>query len=459
MTPGVRAFFLFGVKGQQRLMTRDIRHARQDRADLEATEKALKAEGRKLLILESRNSTQDTRLKAIDNELCSVATRQAEVAQELAHFERMRDEEIANGGSYSGALAAPGQVVRASGRTYREMFPGVALNMGGFQSSEEFLATIHSGLADPRLMATNTGTVPSEGGFSVPTQVFAQWLDASLEGEIVRKRADVRPMTSSDAVAPGWDDGDHSSTLYGGFTGAWVPEAGDMTVETPKLRLISLKARKLAILTRASNELIADGMGFEQQLGTAIVKALGWFLDRAFLTGNGAAAPQGILNSGATISVAKETGQAAATIVYENIAKMFARLAPASMANAVWVCNSTAIPQLLQLSMTIGTGGSHIPVLSENGGTWRMLTLPVVFTEKVPALGTVGDIMLADFSQYVVGVRADFSLTKSVHAGFTSDTSYYRGIIRVDGQPKRSAPMTPDNGNTVSPFVVLATRS
>jgi len=53
-----------------------------------------------------------------------------------------------------------------------------------------------------------------------------------------------------------------------------------------------------------------------------------------------------------------------------------------------------------------------------------VLTRPVIFTEKVAALGTVGDIGLYNFSQYVVGLRADISLAKSAHLGFTSDTSY-----------------------------------
>lgn len=226
-----------------------------------------------------------------------------------------------------------------------------------------------------------------------------------------------------------------------------------------QLRLITLRARKLGLLIRASNELISDGVGFEQQLGAAIVRAMGFFLDRAFLAGNGADTPLGVFNSPATISVAKEGGQTAATINYTNIVKMFARMLPSSLERSVWVCNSTAIPQLLQLSMTVGTGGSHIPVLSESGGKFTMLTRPVIFTEKVPTLGTVGDISLLDLSQYIIGMRAEFSLAKSMHAGFQSDTSYYRGIIRVDGIPKLSAPVTPLNGDTLSPFVTLATRS
>jgi HK97 family phage major capsid protein len=188
-------------------------------------------------------------------------------------------------------------IARQSGRRFAEMFPHVAMDRGGFASAEEFLATVHSGLADSRLVhayqmgATATGAVPSEGGFSVPTQMFSQWLDSSLESEIVRSRADVRPMTSDSAVAPGWDGQDHTSNLYGGFSGEWLTEIGDMTAQTAKLRLIALKARKLGLLARVSNELLADGMSFEQQLSVAITKALGWFVTATaslFLSRSGA---------------------------------------------------------------------------------------------------------------------------------------------------------------------------
>jgi HK97 family phage major capsid protein len=85
---------------------------------------------------------------------------------------------------------------------------------------------------------------------------------------------------------------------------------------------------------------------------------------------------------------------------------------------------------------------------------------PVKFTEKVPALGSRGDIGLYDFSQYVVGIRLGMSLERSGHAGFASDTTYYRGLLRVDGQPTWRQPLTPRNGSTtLSPFVTLAART
>jgi HK97 family phage major capsid protein len=261
-------------------------------------------------------------------------------------------------------------------------------------------------------------------------------------------------MTGDTAKGPAWDDADHTSgQLFGGFSGGWTPELGSITERDAKVRAITLHAHKLAILTRASNELIADGAGFETQLGRAIVPAIGYFNDKGFLAGTGAGQPLGVLNAACTISV---TRAAAGDITYEDLANIFARMAPSSLANAVWVASQTAIPRLLQLSMTVGTGGSHIPVLSESNGKFTILTRPVLFTEKLPALGSRGDILLADFSKYIVGLRADATLEKSGHAGFQTDSTYYRCKLRGDGQPMLDRAITPENGSTLSPFVTLA---
>ena len=134
---------------------------------------------------------------------------------------------------------------------------------------------------------------------------------------------------------------------------------------------------------------------------------------------------------------------------------MFSRMHPASISNSVWVANSATIPQLTQLGVPVGTGGAHVPVLSDSNGKFTILTRPVLFTEKVPTLGTEGDIGLYDFSQYSIGLRADISLDRSTDVGFTRDTSYFRGLLRADGMPSWAKPYTPKNGDTLSPFVVL----
>ncbi len=230
--------------------------------------------------------------------------------------------------------------------------------------------------------------------------------------------------------------------------------------------MINLIAKKLGVIASATNELVADGTSYEEQLYVALVNAVSWYLDNACLTGTGAGQPMGVLNDPALITVPKETSQVAGTIVFDNLKKMFARLHPASMSNAVWVANSTVIPQILGLIQHVenvagseNVGGSRVPVLREDGtGGFQILTRPVLFTEKLPQVGAAGDIALVDFSQYSLGLRQEVVIQKSAHAGFAEDETYYRAILRGDGMGRWSGPMTPKNGDTLSWCVTLAAR-
>ena len=159
-------------------------------------------------------------------------------------------------------------------------------------------------------------------------------------------------------------------------------------------------------------------------------------------------------------SLRKETEQQANTITYTNLADMLGRMHPASFSKAVWVCHVSTVPQLLQLSIPVGTGGSAYPALSESNGTWKLLTRPVIFTEKTETLGSQGDILLTDFSQYCAGLRQDIRFDVSKDYAFTSDESYGRLIARIDGQPLWDEALTlKDGSTTVSPFVTLQERS
>jgi HK97 family phage major capsid protein len=449
---------------------RSLNHARQANADVNALIAGLKNEGRALLNVD-RAKRDEARISAIEAEVNGLTSEAATIAEKMAEYERRAADErklgTLNPDSQGSQVLQP--MGSPIGRRYRDLFGHHGIADHGWASADEFLAAVHNSLNDHRListtragglMATAVGNLGGDGGFSVPPEYAAQWLDASIESEIVRPRATIWPMASDTRNVPGWDAlSSSSSRLYGGFTAQWVGETGTITEASPKMQMLALKARKLALLTQVSNELAADGVGYDRQLSSAMVRAMGWFMDDAFLNGTGAGQPLGVLNSTCLITVTKETGQAAGTIVYGNVAKMFARLHPSCVENSVWVASSTTIPYLLQLSIPLGTSGSFVPVLSQSGGSYTMLTRPVIFTEKVPAVGTLGDIGLYDFSQYAIGLRKDMSLDKSSHVGFTTDTAYYRGILRVDGQPIWRTVYTPKNGDTMSPFVVLQTRS
>ena len=354
-------------------------------------------------------------------------------------------------------------------RSYRAMFGGEenTLSNSGFKNFREFLTAVHSGVPDERLQFRSMSEgVGSEGGFLVPPEFTAEILDQGLESEIMRPRCQVWPMLTNEKIAPGWDGADHSSTLYGGFSGQWLAEGETATVtDKGKFRSIKLKAKKLAIFTSASNELVSDVMSFEEMLNGALSKALSWFLDYACLNGTGAGQPLGMFNCPSVVEVAKESGQSADTILWENICEMFARIHPNCRENAIWIANDTIIPQLLTMTITVGTGGSHInqmhtaPVLREDSGKFFLLGKEVFFTEKVPVLGDKGDITLIDPTQYVLGLRKELLIEKNSGVHWSSDKTAYRAILRGDGMGMWNEAVTPKNGNSLSWAVTLAERA
>src|SRR5206468_537988 len=99
---------------------------------------------------------------------------------------------------------------------------------------------------------------------------------------------------------------------------------------------------------------------------------------------------------------------------------------------------------------------SAVPIVTQNAdGSMSLLTRPIVFTEKLPALSSQGDLLLADLSQYAIGMRQGAALEKSMHAGFTTDQTYFRVITRLDGQGTWKSAVTPKSGDSISWCVTL----
>lgn len=350
------------------------------------------------------------------------------------------------------------KVIPINSKTYRGMFYGdeqASLDRGDFKSFDDFLMTLSSGRSDPRLeKRTHAEVTGAEGGFAVPEE-FGGWLmDKSLENEIVRSRATVYPMQSASRVIPAWDNDTHTNNVYGGFSGEWLAEAGTGTIQTGALRQMTLKAKKLAIYTEASREVLADGLDFANQLGNALVKSIGFYLDYAFLSENGVNKPLGVLNSPSIITVTRAGANA---VAWADVYTMYSRLHPACQSNAVWIANHEVLPQLMNMTVNnylVFVPGMFMGVAGPVPAT--LFGKPIIFTEKTPALGTEGDLMLCDLSQYVIGLRQEIIVDRSNAPGWTRDVESFRVIIRADGQSLWDKPITPKKGtHTLSWCVVL----
>lgn len=354
----------------------------------------------------------------------------------------------------------------ATDKTFRGMFhrgTSKSLDTGGFKSMSEFLNVISSGRYDERLMqrASMVESVPTSGGFSVPDDFAAQWLDASLPNEIMRNLCPVWPMQSKTRTVPAWSDFDRSTagTAFGGLKMQWLAEEGTGTKQTAKLRQISLNAHRGALYVDCSLELVQDGMDFETQLETALKRSIGYGLDSAFLTnGTGSGMPLSLTSSPALISIAADTGQSSGSISFSNVKQLFSRMYPAGRSRGVFLANDDAIPELLQIEIEIGVGGSRLEVFKETDQGFTIFGRPVIFSELMPSVAEANGLMFFDPTQYYIGMRSEVSLDKSNAPGWTQALQSYRVMLRVDGQCTWSEPITPPAGDTMSCIVGLAAR-
>lgn len=305
-----------------------------------------------------------------------------------------------------------------------------------------------------------SGTVPADGGFLVPEEFRAELLQLSLEASIVRSRARVIPMGALKLRMPTIDSNTNVGSVHGGMVAYWTEESAELVESQARFGSVLLEAQKLTGLSAVPNELISDAPGFEAFVMSSWPEALRFFEDLAYIRGSGVGEPLGFLGNPATVVVAAVNG-AENTITTNNIYDMYSRLLPSSAARAVWLVAQNAMPQLFRLA-----AADDSPVFINNiagsPGPLNILGRPVIFSEKVNALGSQGDISLVDLSMYLIGDRMQMQMARSEHARFTRDQTMYRIISRGDGRPWLNTAITPAYGgtSTLSPFVELeATRT
>jgi len=338
----------------------------------------------------------------------------------------------------------------------------------GEQMQAVYMAATPGQGVDPRLKAA-TGLsegVPSDGGFLVQQDFSNELLQNVHDTGILYPKCRRLPI-SANSTGIKINAVDETSRVagsrWGGIRGYWAAEAAEKTKSKPKFKQLELSLQKLVGLCYATDELLQDTAALGTVLMQGFSEEFNFLVDDAIVRGTGAGQPLGLLNANCLISVGAETGQAATTIVAENIQKMWARLYNRSRRNAYWYINQDCLPQLHSMSLAVGTGG--VPVYMPAGGLsgqpyGTLYGRPVIEIEHCATLGAQGDIILADLSQYLVIEKGGIQSASSIHVRFIYDETAFRFVWRVDGQPAWTAALTPFQGsNDVSPFIVLDART
>lgn len=387
----------------------------------------------------------------------------AEIGLEDRHREAMRQETRRS-------FEAGGEREVLGGDGFPERTPSLFKGFG--EQLQAVAAHGQRGVIDPRLAEINAaasgaseGTL-SDGGFLVQTDFADALFDETHETGVLWPKVDLTPvgaMSNGLKINVVDETSRVNGSRWGGVQAYWAAEAGTLTSSKPKFRQVELNLQKLIGLYYATDELLKDSTALGQVASTAFAEEFGFKLDDSVVRGSGSGQPRGVLGHSGTVSVAKETGQAAGSILGENVKKMYARMSPQSVRRASWYINQDCWPQIFELSHVIGTGG--VPLYVPAGGLssapfGTLLGRPVEPIEQCESVGTVGDILFADLTQYKGIEKGGIDAASSIHVLFLTDEMTFRFILRVDGQPKRASALTPYKGSaTTSAFITLATRA
>jgi HK97 family phage major capsid protein len=115
----------------------------------------------------------------------------------------------------------------------------------------------------------------------------------------------------------------------------------------------------------------------------------------------------------------------------------------------------------MSLVMPIGTGGVPLwQVSARDGEPDRILGRPVVLTEYCATVGDVGDLILANWSEYLEGTYEALNSAESIHVRFVNHERTFKFWLRNCGKCWWRSALTPKkSAKTLSPFVTLAARA
>ena len=299
----------------------------------------------------------------------------------------------------------------------------------------------------------------ADGGYLVDYDFLAQIVDHMMGELVFTRNATVIPVSGPnngikypEVLDYTRTDGAHAANVY------WIAEAALKTASTPQFNRISIELEKAVGLYYSTDELLMDRSALATIVDDWFAREFSYQQDYYCLRGNGTLQPLGVLAAGnpSLVSVARA---GAGAIAAADVFNMFSRMYPQGLGRAEWFVSNTAYAALQGL--TVGNQPVFLPpngnggVIAAPAGT--LLGRPVNIVEQASVLGTEGDLLFCDMSQYWIIERGGIQGASSIHVQFTTDQTAYRWVRRWNGRPKWNNVITPNQGTaTMSPFVTLS---
>lgn len=307
--------------------------------------------------------------------------------------------------------------------------------------------------------------VGQDGGFLVPADMVSEIQTQIESDESLLSRCNTMNISGNRISMPvnensPWEgNGDH-------ITAYWTGEGKKIDKSKSKFKDVEIKAEKLAALIPVTEELLEDTTAMASYIRTETPRVFTAAINNAIVSGDGVKKPTGFLKSSFGFEVAKESGQAADTVIFNNLKKLYTHALPRAKRNGIFIYNAGVEEQLIGMKLEPSSTDSVSVYLPNNsidgapyGTLWGRPAFPMI--GAMPELGDLGDICLVDLSYYyavlkVGGMREEIS----THFYFDTDEVAFKYTFRMGGLvPFKQAQGTEFGDYKLSGFTYLQARA
>ncbi len=275
--------------------------------------------------------------------------------------------------------------------------------------------------------------IDSAGGFLVPEELLANIIVLREQFGVFRRECQVVPMGSDTLNWP---------RRTGGLTAFFTGENSAVTESQASWDNVNLTAKKLAVLTRMSNEIAEDAViSVADWLVGEIAYAFALKEDDTGWNGDGTSSYGGIrgvltvfADGNHTAGQYQVSSATLTSLVLKDLTGTMGVLPQYAIGSAKWYMSQQMFYSVVA-TITAGAGGNRLDVLTDPVNP-RLLGFPVVFSQKLPvatpgsgkAMFLFGDLAKAA----AMGERRGVTIKRSDHRYFENDQIGLLGTERFD---------------------------
>lgn len=296
----------------------------------------------------------------------------------------------------------------------------------------------------------------SDGGYAIQVDFSNRIMDSMIEQSEILNRID-RYQVSANAneVYVTMVNETTTANVFGGIQCYVVEEGATIPNTKPALKQIRLGLKKLAALAYVTDEQMRDASFTGSLLERGFALAMARQREKMIITN--------VINNAGTTTIAKESGQSAATVVGKNFLKMRNALISTSRRNAIWTMHPDVAAELPEMYLS-GAHTDKFIYMPENGisvqGYDRLFGREIIESDYCSALGTKGDVLYWNPFEYLEVFKGGVETATSIHVAFDTAQMAFRAISYVNGMCKYDQGISLVNSSTArASYVTLATRA